>query len=233
MVSSLGLQRWTPLVPRRDDPNIPHCYLYLHTSVNYMLNVKYPAPTNIKEICISPFSSNPRDFPALFSPASLIYHRWFHVSSLHLLLSSQCVKDCKMLYFSLEHFLNPLRFCFRDWPLNLVWNKCVKPSLRFEISSVDITIHIRNQVQGRVSDGSTLTQPVTDGAGWNWNTRGKCAQTCTQGEQHAKTGVVRPLLRSYQKLGETPDSTSSLASSQGAQPYWNIDLKFLLRTLRW
>ena len=49
-----------------------------HIYVLEMFIVKYPIVTNVKEVCVSLFYSlsNPRDFPTLLSPASLIYNQW-------------------------------------------------------------------------------------------------------------------------------------------------------------
>lgn len=76
------------LVLGQDNPNIPHRYsLSAYLYKVHILNVNYPVPTTVREICTSPFCflSNTRDFPILVSPASLIYHQW---NSYHLLISS-------------------------------------------------------------------------------------------------------------------------------------------------
>ena len=79
-----------------------------------LLTNNYPVPINVKEICVSPFCllSNLRDFPALLSPTSLIYHEWISCNPLKppsLILMHEI--SCKMAIFW-STFLNPLIFCF-------------------------------------------------------------------------------------------------------------------------
>ena len=61
------------------DHRTPHfCLIPRTPSLCAVTVFNYPVPTNVKEVCVSPFCflSNPSDFSALLSPAPLIYHQW-------------------------------------------------------------------------------------------------------------------------------------------------------------
>ena len=107
-----------------------------------MLGVNYPIATSGKEVYVHPFYllSNLRDFLALLSPASLIYHQWISRSPL---MASPLILLYKMsgktAHF-LEHILNLLRFCFPAIVISLaqthknylqVWT-CLKSTQMFD-----------------------------------------------------------------------------------------------------
>lgn len=80
MISSADPQREKHLVLDQEHPFIHHCYpLPAYLCKLCMLNINYPAPTNVKKKYASLhlyFLSNPTYFPTLLSPASLVYHQW-------------------------------------------------------------------------------------------------------------------------------------------------------------
>ena len=61
------------------DRDFPHLVIV----IVLIVNANYPVPTCVKAVCIYSFIlllSNPRDFPALLSPTSLINHQWISCS---------------------------------------------------------------------------------------------------------------------------------------------------------
>lgn len=65
--------------PRTQNYRRLHCYLVFHTPslCAEKLIINYTIPTNVKEVCVSPFCflSNFRDFTTLLSPISFINHQ--------------------------------------------------------------------------------------------------------------------------------------------------------------
>ena len=88
----------------------------------YLLTAIYPTPTNIKEVCVYHyFLSNPRDFPTLLSPASLIYHQCITCNPLTPPLLIVMYK----IGFKFAILWNIFSICqdFPSWQFSSVWLK--------------------------------------------------------------------------------------------------------------
>ena len=90
----------------------------------YLLTAIYPTPTNIKEVCVYHyFLSNPRDFPTLLSPASLIYHQQISWNPLRPPPFTVMYKIGSITAILWSIFSTPWGFVSQQWQLSSVWLK--------------------------------------------------------------------------------------------------------------